>query len=140
MNREDFDILKDSNMVYFDNGATTLKPNVVKNKITEYYDKYTSNIHRGDYKNSLKVSGMYDEVRKVISDFIGADHPSEIVFTSGTTESINDIVFGYFKYKLHSGDEVLITFTFKVNSRGDGSTTVSLDELSESNKRKYGYR
>ena len=111
MNREDFDILKDSNMVYFDNGATTLKPNVVKNKIIEYYDKYTANIHRGDYKNSLKVSGMYDEVRRVISDFIGAEHPSEIVFTSGTTESINDIVFGFFKYKLHSGDEVLITET-----------------------------
>ena len=54
MNREDFTILKDTKMVYFDNGATTLKPDVVRDKIVSYYDKYTSSIHRGDYKNSLK--------------------------------------------------------------------------------------
>ena len=109
MNREDFTILKDNNIVYFDNGATTLKPDVVKDKIMEYYDKYTSNIHRGDYSNSLKVSNLYDECRNIVSNFINASHSSEIIFTSGTTESLNDIVFGYFKNKLKSGDEVLIT-------------------------------
>ena len=109
MNREDFTILKDNNIVYFDNGATTLKPDVVKDKIMEYYDKYTSNIHRGDYSNSLKVSNLYDECRNIVSSFINASHSSEIIFTSGTTESLNDIVFGYFKNKLKSGDEVLIT-------------------------------
>lgn len=109
MNREDFPILNNSNMVYFDNGATTLKPKVVRDKIVEYYDKYTANIHRGDYKNSLNVSSMYDEAREIIRDFIDAKHTSEIVFTSGTTESLNDIVFGYFKHKLVKGDEVLIT-------------------------------
>lgn len=109
MNRDDFEILRDSKIVYFDNGATTLKPDVVRNSIDEYYNKYTSNIHRGDYSNSLKVSGLYDESRLLIKDFIGALYESEIVFTSGTTESINDIVFGYFKYHLNKGDEVLIT-------------------------------
>lgn len=109
MNRDDFEILRDSKIVYFDNGATTLKPDVVRNSINEYYNKYTSNIHRGDYSNSLKVSGLYDESRLLIKDFIGALYESEIVFTSGTTESINDIVFGYFKYHLNKGDEVLIT-------------------------------
>ena len=109
MNRDDFEILRDSKIVYFDNGATTLKPDVVRNSIDEYYNKYTSNIHRGDYSNSLKVSGLYDESRLLIKDFIGALYESERVFTSGTTESINDIVFGYFKYHLNKGDEVLIT-------------------------------
>ena len=111
MNREDFTILKDTKMVYFDNGATTLKPDVVRDKIVSYYDKYTSSIHRGDYKNSLKVSDMYEDTRNIIANFINADHPSEIVFTSGTTQSLNDIVFGYFRYKLSPGDEVLITET-----------------------------
>lgn len=111
MNREDFTILKDTKMVYFDNGATTLKPDVVRDKIVSYYDKYTSSIHRGDYKNSLKVSDMYEAARSVIANFVNASHPSEIVFTSGTTQSLNDIVFGYFRHKLKPGDEVLITET-----------------------------
>ena len=109
MNREDFTILKDNNIVYFDNGATTLKPDIVRDKINLYYNEYTSNIHRGDYSNSLKVSGLYDECRNIVSSFINAKHSSEVIFTSGTTESLNDIVFGYFKHHLKSGDEVLIT-------------------------------
>ena len=109
MNREDFTILRDSNIVYFDNGATTLKPDVVRNSIDDYYNKYTSNIHRGDYSNSLKVSELYEECRDKIRDYINAKHSSEIVFTSGTTESLNNIILGYFKYKLKSGDEVVIS-------------------------------
>ena len=111
MNREDFTILNDSKMVYFDNGATTLKPDVVRDKIISYYNEYTSSIHRGDYKNSLKVSDMYEECREIIREFINAKHSSEIVFTAGTTDSLNKIVFGYYKNKLQSGDEVLITET-----------------------------
>ncbi len=111
MNREDFTILRDSNMVYFDNGATTLKPDVVRDRINDYYNKYTSNIHRGDYTNSLKVSGMYDECRELVRGLINANHQSEIIFTTGTTAGLNDIVFGYFKYHLNKGDEVLITET-----------------------------
>ena len=109
MNRDDFTILRDSNVVYFDNGATTLKPDIVRNEIVDYYNKYTSNIHRGDYANSLKVSELYEECREKIKNFINAKYSSEIVFTSGTTASMNDIVLGYFKYKLKSGDEVIIT-------------------------------
>ncbi|MBQ9853738.1 MAG: cysteine desulfurase [Bacilli bacterium] len=109
MNREDFDILNNSNIVYFDNGATTLKPNVVRDKIISYYNKYTSNIHRGDYKNSIIVSEMYDKCRNLVKEFINANHSSEIIFTSGTTDSLNQIVFGYFANYLNKGDEVLIT-------------------------------
>lgn len=109
MNREDFTILKDTKMVYFDNGATTFKPDVVRDKIMEYYNKYTSNIHRGDYKNSLMVSELYDNCREVIRDFINAKHSSEIVFTNGATQSLNMIANGYFKYKLKAMDEIILT-------------------------------
>ena len=109
MNRDDFSILKNNNVVYFDNGATTLKPDIVRNAIDDYYNKYTSNIHRGDYSNSLKVSELYEECREKLRNYINASHNSEIVFTTGTTGSLNDIVFGYFKYKLKSGDEVVIS-------------------------------
>ena len=109
MNREDFTILRDSKIVYFDNGATTLKPDSVRDAIVKYYNEYTSNIHRGDYSNSLKVSKLYDDTRTLVKDFIGAKHPSEIIFTSGATESLNDIVFGFFRKHLKHGDEVLIT-------------------------------
>ena len=109
MNREDFTILRNSNVVYFDNGATTLKPDIVRETIDDYYNKYTSNIHRGDYSNSLKVSELYEECREKVREYINANHSSEIVFTTGTTGSLNDIVFGYFKYKLKAGDEVILT-------------------------------
>ena len=108
MNRDDFKMLEQE-IVYFDNGATTLKPNVVKESIDNYYDFYTANIHRGDYKLSVKVDSMYEEVRKKVRDFIKAKEASEIVFTSGTTDSLNMIVNGYFRYNLKKDDEVLIT-------------------------------
>lgn len=109
MNREDFKILRDSNIVYFDNGATTLKPDIVRDSVMDYYDKYTSNIHRGDYSNSLKVSELYEECREKIRNYINAKHSSEIIFTSGTTEALNDIILGYFRYKLKAGDEIIIS-------------------------------
>lgn len=109
MNREDFLIFKNSNMVYFDNGATTLKPIQVRDTINKYYDEYTANIHRGDYTNSLKVSELYDNCRELVRELINAKHTSEIVFTAGTTASLNDIAFGYFANHLKKGDEVLIT-------------------------------
>ena len=109
MNRDDFTILRDSSVVYFDNGATTLKPDKVREAIDDYYNKYTANIHRGDYSNSLKVSELYEDCREKVRDYINAKHSSEIIFTSGTTESLNNIVFGYFKSKLKKGDEVVIS-------------------------------
>lgn len=108
MNREDFDMLKQE-IVYFDNGATTLKPRTVINAINLYYNKYTANAHRGDYKTSMMVDSLYEGTRKIVKEFINAKESSEIVFTSGTTDSLNLIVNGYFRHKLKKGDEVLIT-------------------------------
>lgn len=108
MNREDFSMLE-TGLIYFDNGATTMKPKCVVDSIVDYYNKYCANAHRGDYKNSQKVDNMYEGVREKIRKFINAKEASEIVFTSGTTDGINRIVFGYFRKYLKEGDEVLLT-------------------------------
>ncbi len=110
MHREDFKLL-DSNIIYFDNGATTLKPTCVRDAIIKYYDEYTANAHRGDYTISNIVDSMYEETREKTKNFINAKETSEIVFTSGTTNSMNMIVFGFFKNYLKEGDEVLITLS-----------------------------
>lgn len=108
MHREDFPILK-KNLIYFDNGATTLKPQKVIDAVVDYYTNYTANAHRGDYDNSLKVDIKYEEVRTKVKNLIHCGSEKEVVFTSGATDSLNRIVFGYMKYYLHAGDEVLIT-------------------------------
>lgn len=106
MNREDFPMLE-KDIVYFDNGATTLKPQCVLDKMNEYYMHHTSNIHRGDYEAAIKTNEEYDHVRTLIGSFIHAD-PSCCIYTSGATMSINMVVFGYMKYHLKKGDEVLL--------------------------------
>lgn len=108
MNRDDFPMLSNE-LIYFDNGATTMKPSYVVNSMIDYYTKYCANAHRGDYSNSQKVDSMYEGVRGKIKDFIHAKEASEIVFTSGVTDGLNRIVFGYFKKYLKEGDEVLLT-------------------------------
>lgn len=108
MNREDFPMCK-KDLIYFDNGATTLKPNILLDSLKEYYQEYTANAHRGDYDTSLIVDTKYENVRELVKKFINAKSSREIVFTSGTTDSLNKIIFGYFKYMLQENDEVLIT-------------------------------
>ena len=107
MNREDFPIIND-NLIYFDNAATTLKPNKVIDSITDYYKNYSVNIHRGEYDLSFKADQAYANARLTVAKFINAEEKS-IVFTKGTTDSLNMIVDGYFKNHLNKDDEVLIT-------------------------------
>lgn len=108
MNREDFPMLF-NNIIYFDNGATTFKPKQVLKKISDYYTEYTANAHRGDYHISLKVDTEYELARNIVQEFINAKDRSEIVFTSGSTESLNYIATGFFGNYLETGDEILIT-------------------------------
>lgn len=110
MHREDFNIL-DSGIIYFDNGATTLKPKILAEAVSDYYNNYSSNAHRGDYGISIKASGMYEETRKLVCNLINAEKASNIGFTAGATDSINKIVFGYFRNHLKKGDEVLLTMS-----------------------------
>ena len=108
MNREDFPML-DKGIIYFDNGATTLKPKSVIDSISDYYSNYSSNAHRGDYTISIKASKEFEVVREKTRKFINAKDVREIVFTSGATESLNTIAKGYIKNILKSNDEILIT-------------------------------
>lgn len=108
MNREEFPMI-DTNYIYLDNGATTWKPKCVVDKITDYYTKFTANAHRGDYDISLKVDNEYEGARDIIKEFINANSRKEIIFTSGTTDSLNIIAEGFFKKNLEPGDEIIIT-------------------------------
>ena len=108
MHREDFPILN-NNIIYFDNGATTLKPKQVIDSVVDYYSNYSANSHRGDYDISLRVDNAYEGVRDKVKSFINASSSNEIVFTSGTTDSLNRIAFGFMKRHLSKDDEVLLT-------------------------------
>ena len=107
MHREDFPMLNQG-IIYLDNGATTFKPQCVIDKMNEYYEKYSANAHRGDYSISYKVDVEYENARKTVAKFIGAD-TDEIVFTSGDTASLNYIATGFFDNLLEPGDEIIIT-------------------------------
>lgn len=107
MYRDDFEILDDQ-LIYFDNGATTLKPRLLIEAVGDYYNHYSANAHRGDYDISLKVDEEFEKSRFRVSEFIGANH-NEVIFTSNTTDALNKIVLGYFANYLDQDDEVLIT-------------------------------
>ena len=106
MNREDFPMLN-SDIVYFDNGATTLKPKRVVDAMNRYYLEHTSNIHRGDYDAAVKTNQLYDSVREIVAKFVGCDADT-VIYTSGATMSLNMVVFGYMKKHLKKGDEILL--------------------------------
>lgn len=108
MDREKFPMLENE-IIYFDNAATTFKPKSVVDKTVEYYTKYCSNAHRGDYNISFKTNTLLEDTRNHVKTFINASKKEEIIFTSGTTESLNMIVNGFFKYRLKQGDEVIIS-------------------------------
>ena len=106
MNREDFPIIN-NDIIYFDNSATTMKPKCVVDKMNKYYLEHTSNIHRGEYENSNITNSLYDDVRNIVSKFINCKS-NEVVYTAGTTMSINMVVFGFMKNYLKKGDEVIL--------------------------------
>jgi len=108
MNREDF-LMLNKDIIYFDSGATSLKPYILSESISDYYNNYSANSHRGDYDISLKVDTMFENTRELVKKFINAKNVNQIVFTNNATDSLNKIIFGYFKYQLRKDDEVLIT-------------------------------
>lgn len=111
--RSDFPILKQmikkNPLVYLDNAATSQKPQMVIDAMMKYYLEENSNIHRGVHYLSELATQSYEEARKKIQKYINAHHPEEIIFVRGTTEAINLVANSYGRYKLQSGDEVLIT-------------------------------
>jgi len=111
--RQDFPVLhqqmNDNPLVYLDNAATTQKPRKVIDTINNYYEVQNSNIHRGVYELSQKATDEYESTRKVIQQFIGAREEDEIIFTRGTTDSINLVANTYGLWNIGEGDEVLLT-------------------------------
>jgi cysteine desulfurase/selenocysteine lyase len=103
--KKDFPILK--NVVYLDNAATTQKPKAVIKRITDYYEKENANIHRGVYKLSQNATKAYEDAHKTVANFINATQ-EEIIFTSGTTESLNLLAYSLQK-NISKGDEILLT-------------------------------
>ncbi len=111
--RADFPILKTQvnghPLVYLDNGATTQKPQVVIDAVSHYYENTNSNIHRGVHQLSELATAAYENGREQVRRFIGAASVKEVVFTRGTTESINLVANSWGMANLKAGDEVLVT-------------------------------
>jgi cysteine desulfurase/selenocysteine lyase len=108
--KKDFPIFKkNKSWIYFDSAATTQKPGVVIDCLNDFYSNRYATIHRGVYKMSIDATTLYDEARQKISDFINAKSVDEIIFTRGTTDSINLVASSLSKNYLKKGDEVIAT-------------------------------
>ena len=119
MNREDFEILKEQvhgrELVYLDNAATSQKPRQVVEAIVEAYSHWNSNIHRGVHHLSQVATAHHEEARQAVADFIGAKSAKEIIFTKGTTDSINTLAFSIGEMQVNGqpyiqeGDEIIVS-------------------------------
>lgn len=111
--REDFPILKKlvhgKPLVYLDNAATTQKPLYVIHKMNAYYEGMNANIHRGVHALSQEATEAFEESRIIVKKFINALGKNEIIFTRGTTESINLVASSYGRSKINAGDEIIIS-------------------------------
>jgi cysteine desulfurase / selenocysteine lyase len=111
--RADFPILSHKvngkPLIYFDNGATAQKPLQVIESITNYYKNQNANIHRGVHTLSQEITIAYENARGIIKKHLNAQHAHEIIFTSGTTESINLVASSFGKKFIHKGDEIVVS-------------------------------
>lgn len=111
--RKDFPILSQTAygkpLIYFDNAATSQKPQVVIDALTKYYSEYNSNIHRGVHFLSQKASQAFDDVRVKVKQLINAKTEHEIIFTRGTTEGINLVAATWGRKNITAGDEIIIS-------------------------------
>ena len=111
--RDDFPILKrkikNNDLIFFDNGATTQKPIQVIDAISDYYKNYNSNIHRSVYILGDESEKIYEESKHLVKEFINANSHEEIIYTSGTTESMNFIA-RIIEQDVEDGDEIILTY------------------------------
>ncbi len=96
-------------LVYLDNAATSQKPLVVIEAMDKYYKTINANVHRGVHTLGSLATDAYENARLAVSTFIGAHDEREIIFTRGTTESLNMVAHGYARQHVHAGDEIIIT-------------------------------
>lgn len=113
MIREDFPILSERvnnrPLVYLDNAATTQKPQCVIDAIAEAYGKWNANVHRGVHHLSQVATQKHEQARKIVASFIHAHSEEEIIFTKGTTDSINMLAFSFGEAMLSEGDEIIVS-------------------------------
>jgi len=113
MNRNDFPILNEKvygkTLVYLDNAATTQKPQVVIDALSDYYRRINSNIHRGVHCLSQLATNEFEQAREAVRQYIHAASTQEVIFTRGATESINLVAASFGRIYLHAGDEVIVS-------------------------------
>ena len=113
MVKEEFPILSqnvnEKPLIYLDNASTTQKPSSVINEIQNYYESTNSNIHRGVHHLSQKATEKYEDSRKIVQKFIGAESSKEIIFVRGATEAVNLVANSYVKPLLSEGDNIIIS-------------------------------
>jgi cysteine desulfurase/selenocysteine lyase len=111
--RSDFPALHqmvhDAPLVYFDNGATTQKPEAVIERVQQFYENENANVHRGVHYLSQIATDAHEHARESVREFIHAGSSKEIIFTKGTTESINLVAAGFAKKFLNKGDEIIVS-------------------------------
>lgn len=111
--RQEFPVLNQKvngrDLVYFDNAATTQKPAAVIKALTDYYEGYNANIHRGIHTLAEKATRAYEDTRLAARLFVNAQHAEEIIFTKGVTEGINLVASSYGKAFINAGDEIIVS-------------------------------
>lgn len=111
--RQDFPILsrqiRGKPLIYLDNAATSQKPRAVIERISQYYENTNANIHRGIHTLSEEATSLFEEARKKVAKFVHAPSPQSVVFTRGTTESINLVANSWGRKNITAGDEIILT-------------------------------
>lgn len=111
--RKDFpaidQIINGKRLAYLDSAATTLKPHIVADEVDLYYRKETSNVHRGLYWLSENATTKFEETRQKVAQLINAPDKKQVIFTKGTTESVNLVAHSYARSFLQEGDEILLS-------------------------------
>ena len=133
--REDFPLLKNRDIIYLDNAATSQKPACVLDAEKRFYEKYNANPFRGLYELSEEATECYEDARKTVADFLHASCPEEIVFTRNATESLNLAAYTLSEYLLKPGDEIIVSIMehhsnilpWQMVSRATGAKLVFLE-------------
>lgn len=114
MNQTDFPILNQKingePLIYFDSAATSQKPQFVIDAITDYYQNDNANVHRGIYELSQRATNLYEKARDKVQKLIHAKRREEVLFTRGTTESLNWLASTYGVENVKQGDEILLSY------------------------------
>ena len=102
-------VVNDERLIYFDNAATTHKPQAVIDRLVKFYQQDNANIHRGVHTLAQRATDQYERARQTVANFMGSQSASEISFTSGTTAALNHLARGLVEPQLKAGDQIMVT-------------------------------